>query len=60
MAQFARPHAMKFQLAPCQTPVASQTAKDEMYTGSRRPAQAPSRRRENLVNFYMGLQMDSG
>ena len=51
---------MKFQLAPCQMPVANQTTKELRYTGSRLPTFSPKWRRENLLNFCMNLHTEMG
>ena len=51
---------MKFQLAPCQIPVANHTTSVTKYTGIRLPAAAPKCLRQNVDIDSTGMDADSG
>ena len=57
---FNSPHTMKFQLAPCQIPVANHTTSVTKYTGIRLPAAAPKCLRQNVDIDSTGMDADSG
>ena len=51
---------MKFQLAPCQTPVTNQVSMVARYTGNRFPAPGPHFALTFCVQPNMVLEMDTG
>ena len=55
-----RPQTTKFQLAPCQMPVANQVIRVARYTGTRLPSSGPIRARDFLEMASMGFDTDTG
>ena len=55
----SRPQTMKFQLAPCHSPVTNQRMMVHKYTVTRLP-KSPRRARAFWVSFSMGLDTDRG